>query len=153
MRKLYFVILLLVIGLAGNSFGAEKSMKAMLSGSEVVPPATTSATGEATFELSKNGKKLSYKITVKDIENVTAAHIHMGKMGEAGPPLAPIKMKAKKGKFSGTLAKGTITAKELMGSLKGKTVNDLVAEIEAGNTYVNVHTAKYPDGEIRGQIK
>lgn len=153
MRKLYFVILLLVIGLAGNSFGAEKSFKAMLSGSEVVPPATTSATGEATFELSKDGKKLSYKITVKDIENVTAAHIHKGKMGEAGPPLAPIQMKAKKGKFSGTLAKGTITAKELMGSLKGKTVNDLVAEIEAGNTYVNVHTAKYPDGEIRGQIK
>jgi len=42
---------------------------------------------------------------------------------------------------------------ELMGSLKGKTVNDLIEQIEAGNAYLNIHTSKHPDGEIRGQIK
>lgn len=151
MRKVYLIIFLLVIGLATSGLAAEKSFKAALSGSEA--GVQTMAKGEATFELSKNGKKLSYKVMVSDIENVTAAHIHMGKMGENGPPIAPIKIKGKKGKFSGTLAKGTITSKELMGSLKGKTVKDLVAEIEAGNAYLNVHTGKYPDGEIRGQIK
>lgn len=153
MRKTYLIIFLLVIGLATVGFAAEKSFKAMLSGSEGVPSIATVAKGEATFELSKNGKQLSYKVMVSDIENFTAAHIHMGKMGENGPPVALIKVKGKKGKFSGTLAKGTITSKELMSSLKGKTVKDLVAEIESGNTYLNVHTAKYPDGEIRGQIK
>ena len=153
MKKVYLIIFLLVIGLATTGFAAEKSFKAALSGSEVVPPATTMAKGEVAFELSKNGKKLSYKITVSDIEDATAVHIHLGKMGEAGPPIVPIQMKAKKGKFSGTLAKGTITSKELMGSLKGKTVKDLIAEIESGNAYLNVHTGKYPDGEIRGQIK
>ena len=153
MRKLSLIIFLLVTALATAGFAAEKSFKAALSGSEVVPTATTMAKGEATFELSKNGKKLSYKVTVSDIENVTAAHIHMGKMGVAGPAIVPIQMKAKKGKFSGTLAKGTITSKELIGSLKGKTVTDLITEIESGNAYLNVHTGKYPDGEIRGQIK
>lgn len=153
MRKVYLIIFLLVIGLATTGLAAEKSFKAMLSGGEGVPPVTTMAKGEATFELSKNGEKLSYKVTVSHIENVTAAHIHMGKMGKNGPPIALIQVRGEKGKFSGTLAQGIITSKELMGSLKGKTVKDLVAEIESGNTYLNVHTGKYPNGEIRGQIK
>ncbi len=153
MRKVYLIIFLLVIGLATTGLAAEKSFKAMLSGGEGVPPVTTMAKGEATFELSKNGEKLSYKVTVSHIENVTAAHIHMGKMGKNGPPIALIHVKGEKDKFSGILAQGTITSKELMGSLKGKTVKDLVAEIESGNTYLNVHTGKYPNGEIRGQIK
>ena len=59
----------------------------------------------------------------------------------------------KEGKFSGLLAKGTITDKDLIGPLAGKTVADLVAMIKDGGAYVNVHTDKYPDGEIRGQIK
>jgi hypothetical protein len=31
-------------------------------------------------------------------------------------------------------------------------MDDLVAEIDSGNTYVNVHTNAFPGGEIRGQI-
>ncbi|HXX57243.1 MAG TPA: CHRD domain-containing protein [Thermodesulfovibrionales bacterium] len=154
MRKIHLIIFLLVLGLATAGIAAEKSFKAMLSGSEVVPAVETMAKGEATFTLSKDGNELSYKVTVSDIENVTAAHIHMGKAGKSGPPLALIDVKGKKaGKFSGTLAEGKITAKELMGSLMGKSVKDLVKEMEAGNTYLNVHTEKYPDGELRGQIK
>lgn len=154
MRKVHLIIFLLAICLASTSIAAEKSFKATLSGSKVVPAVKTMAKGEATFKLSKNGNELSYKVKVSDIENITAAHIHMGKMGENGPPLALIDIMGKKaGKFSGTLAEGRITSKELMGSLMGKTVKDLVKEIEAGNAYVNVHTDKYPDGEIRGQIK
>jgi len=153
MRKVYVIIFLLVVGLSTNGLAAEKSFKATLSGGETVPPITTRAKGEATFELSKNGEKLSYKVKVSHIENVTATHIHMGKKGENGPPIALISAKSEKHKFRGTLAEGTITLKELMGPLKGKTVKDLVAEIQSGNAYLNVHTEKYPNGEIRGQIK
>jgi hypothetical protein len=154
MKTARIIIFLLVVGLATAGIAAEKSFKAMLSGNEVVPAVMTTAKGEATFTLGKDGKELMYKVTVTDIENVSAAHIHMGKMGKGGPPVALVDIKGKKsGKFSGTLAEGKITVKELMGSLKGKTVKDLVKEIEAGNTYLNVHTDKFPDGELRGQIK
>ena len=111
------------------------------------------AKGDATFTLSKDGKSLSYYVTVSGIENVTAAHIHLGKKGENGPPVALITNDKKSDKFSGTLAEGTITEKELMGSLMGKSVKDLVKQIKKGNAYLNVHTDKYPNGEIRGQIK
>ncbi len=153
MKKLYLIIFLLVVGLATYSFAAEKVFKAMLSGSESVPAVETMAKGDATFTLSKDGKALSYYVTVSDLENFTAAHIHLGKKGENGPPVALITNEKKTGKFSGTLAEGTITEKELMGSLMGKSVKDLVKQIKRGHAYLNVHTDKYPNGEIRGQIK
>jgi len=154
MRKISLIILVLTVGLATASVAAAKSFKAVLSGDDVVPAVKTMAKGEATFTLSKSGKELDYKVMVSDIENVTAAHIHLGKSGQNGPPVAPFDTKGKKtGTFSGTLAEGKITANQLMGSLKGKSVKDLIKEIEAGNAYVNVHTVKYPDGELRGQIK
>jgi CHRD domain len=130
------------------------AFEAKLSGTEVVPAVETKATGEADFKLSKDGKELTYYLKLKDIENVTAAHIHTGMMGASGGPVAGLFAGPKKeGKFSGEIAKGTITDKKLVGPLAGKTIGDLVEMIKSGGAYVNVHTDKYPDGEIRGQIK
>ncbi len=150
---MHLVIFLLVVGLAATAFAAQKSFKAMLSGSESVPVVETMAKGDATFTLIKDEKALSYYVTVSDIEDVTAAHIHLGKKGENGPPVALITNEKRAGKFSGTLAEGTITKKELMGPMMGKSVEDLVKQIKKGNAYLNVHTDKYPNGEIRAQIK
>ncbi len=129
-------------------------LSATLSGADVVPPATTGATGKATFTINKDHTLLYYTVTVSDLENVTAAHIHAGKKGENGPPVALITIKAaKKGKVSGILAEGSIGAEDMMMSFKGKSVWDLYQQLTTGDYYVNVHTTKYPDGEIRGQIK
>ena len=49
-------------------------------------------------------------------------------------------------------ASGTINNLDLQGSLKGKNISDLIILVESGDTYVNVHSESYPDGEIRGQI-
>ena len=145
----FAVVLTASLGMAASHGGH----KAMLTGTEVVPPVETKASGEATFTLSKDGKELAYTLTVKDIENATAAHIHAGKKGENGGPLAGLFTGPKKeGTFSGELAKGTITEKELMGPLAGKQVKDLVKIIKEGGAYVNIHTEKNPNGEVRGQI-
>lgn len=146
----FAVVLTASLGAAASHHG----YKAALTGAEVVPPVETKAAGEATFTLSKDGKELAYTLTAKDIENATAAHIHAGKKGENGGPLAGLFAGPKKeGSFSGELAKGTITDKNLMGPLAGKKVQDLVKIIKEGGAYVNIHTEKNPNGEVRGQIK
>ncbi len=165
MKKVCIVVLFLVfiasVGFAAESMEKsvsggqtveEQSFSAVLTGASVVPTVTTDAKGDARFHLSKDGKKLFYRIKAAGLEGITAAHIHMGKKGENGPPIALINVKPAKAKKTGTIAKGAVTKNELMTSLKGKDLSALIDEINAENAYVNVHTAKNPDGEIRGQI-
>jgi hypothetical protein len=131
----------------GNSFHAKLTPK------EETKAPDSKASGKAEFKLSKDGTTLTYKLHVKNLMNANAAHIHMAKKGMDGPPIVGFSTEAKKGKFSGVFAQGTIMDKDLMGPLQGKTVNDLVNTFKSGDAYVNVHTDTNPDGEIRGQIK
>jgi hypothetical protein len=156
MKKIRLTLLIfLALGMAAAlAAAARNEFKATLTGSEVVPPVKTAAKGEADFKIGKDGKSLAYKLKVSNIENVGAVHVHTGKKGENGAPVAMLfKGPEKKGRFSGTLAEGKITAKDLMGPLSGKSLKDLIKEIESGDTYVNVHTEQNPGGEIRGQVR
>src|ERR1039457_1942417 len=152
--KLLLFVILASIMVVSVGFAAEKSFHAKLTGKEEVPSVNTKATGDAKFKLSSDGNELIYELHVKNIKNATAAHIHLGMMGKSGPPLANLFTGPKKeGKFSGELSEGTITAKDLSGSLKDKSIDELVQLIKSGEAYVNVHTEGTPGGEIRGQIK
>jgi hypothetical protein len=156
MKTLKFVLISVfaMVITASLAFAASGSFKAKLTGKDEVPAVTTKAKGEAVFKLSKDGKELTFTLKVKNIENASAAHIHAGKKGENGGPVVGLFSGPKKeGTFSGQLAAGTITDKNLIGPLAGKTVADLVTMIKSGGAYVNVHTDKNKDGEIRGQLK
>ena len=133
------------------------SFKAHLSGDQEVPPAETKATGQTIFKLSKDGTELEYKLIVANIENVRMAHIHLGPAGANGPVVAWLYPDAPPaqlipGRTNGILAEGTITSADLVGTLAGASLQDLIDLMTAGQTYVNVHTDQYPGGEIRGQI-
>ncbi len=152
--KLLLLVLMAAVFTASLCSAAEKSFHAKLSGHEEVPGIKTKAGGEVEFRLGKDGKELAYKLTVKDMENVTAAHIHEGKRGKSGPPVVSLFAGPKKeGKFSGVLAEGTITEKDLMGDLQGKPLAGLIKLFKSGGAYVNVHTDSHPDGEVRGQVR
>jgi hypothetical protein len=60
----------------------EQSFLAILSGQQEVPPVQAKASGEASFELTDQGTKLRYEITVSDIQNVTMAHLHLAPEGK-----------------------------------------------------------------------
>jgi len=142
---------------AGGGTGMSASTQsnhfdAKLSGKNEVPPKDTKATGTATFNVIGTDS-ITYTVHVKDMQMVTAAHIHQGKAGENGPVLVTLyNNPTPSAMTNGELAKGTITATNLEGPLAGKQVTDLISMIKSGGTYANVHTTANPMGEIRGQI-
>lgn len=153
------VMALLAVGAApALSQGPHENFRTHLSGDEEVPAVETQAQGQAIFKLSADGESLDYKLIVANIDDVQMAHIHLAPAGQNGgivvwlypdgPPPQLIE-----GRTQGVLAEGTITADDLTGSLEGASMDDLLDEIRAGNTYVNVHTSEFGGGEVRGQIR
>ncbi|WP_219834944.1 CHRD domain-containing protein [Paenibacillus sp. R14(2021)] len=131
-----------------------KTFKASLKGRNEVPPVRTNSTGNAVFRLNSAGDKLFFRLVIQNIKKVTQAHIHLGRRGENGPVVAFLCGPSKFGiSVKRGVIRGTLTQNDLVGPLSGKTIRDLVLQIESGNAYANVHTIKNPNGEIRGQIK
>ena len=167
-RAIVAVLLALTVAAVGASApttAASRTYVAHLNGDNEVPPNDSLAQGQAIFKVSKDGTSIEYRLVVANIENVVASHIHIGAPGENGPVVAFLYGPAEPGGgfTSGVLASGTITADDLVGPLAGQPLSALIDEIEAGNTYVNVHTndgvvppntgpGDFPGGEIRGQI-
>ncbi len=109
-----------------------------LSGSQEVPAVDTMAMGSgyALFDTTNNNVSL---VAVTTIENATMAHIHTGFAGVNGPVLAAlVESEATAGVWmtDGSIALDEATATQLL----------------SGGHYVNVHTAAFTGGEIRGQI-
>ncbi len=129
-----------------------KHFDAKLTGKDEVPSTDTKATGMADFKVIGTDS-ISYNINVTNMQKVTEAHIHQGKAGVNGPVVVTLfETKTPSPTTNGILSKGTITATNLEGPLKGKQINDLISMIKSGDTYVNVHTEANPKGEIRGQL-
>jgi hypothetical protein len=152
---LAFAISLFSLAHINFAFAQEEQTEAftaMLSGGEEVPPVETTATGNASFTI-EGEDSIEYSVNVTGMDKVTAAHIHDAKTGENGQVVVTLfKADSPTGVTSGVLANGTITASDLEGDMQGLAVDDLIKAMERGETYVNVHTEKNPNGEIRGQI-
>jgi hypothetical protein len=107
-----------------------------LSGANEVPPVTTSASGSGTVTVSADCS-VSARITVSGM-TATAAHIHEGAAGANGGVIVPF---VKEGDNTFVAAPGA------------KMNAAQCAAYKAGRTYVNVHSAKHPPGEVRAQLK
>lgn len=101
--------------------------------------ARTGAGGTFTVPLteSSGSYSIAWTLTFKNLTGrAQAAHIHKGKPGKAGPVLVTLCGPCKSGR------KG-----------KARISKTIASAMKAGTAYVNVHTAKNPAGEIRGQIR
>ena len=144
----------LTVSIVDQIHAAKYPYDAPLSGENEVPPVETTATGEADFTELENDT-IKYRVNVTGITNASAAHIHMGQEGENGDIVIDLlNTPTSKGTDTayGMIFRGNLTDAGLKGPLQGQTLNDLIAAMDSGDTYVNVHTAANPDGEIRGQI-
>lgn len=110
---------------------------AALSGAQEVPANASVATGSAVFSYDPATKVLTGTVTTTGIV-ATAAHIHEGAPGVAGP--VAIALTGGAGGVWTVPASTTLTDAQY-------------ATLQANGFYVNVHSAALPAGEIRGQIE
>ena len=134
-------------------------------GYEENPDISSVATGHFTARLSDDGNSLHYKLTYSGLEGaVTQAHVHFGKRavnggvsyflcgtaaapGPAGTPACPT---------PGGTVEGDIDAADVIGpspqGIEPGAFKEILAAMRAGSAYANVHSTKWPGGEIRAQI-
>ena len=131
-----------------------KQFTANMVGGNEVPPVSTNGEGYASFRTSVNDTVLKYKVNMTGLSEITGAQILQGKVGQNGDVIIDLWNDSKKntGKQATTI-RGNITNSDLLGPMKGKILDTLLAAVNTGDTYVNVNTSSHPSGEIRGQIK
>ncbi len=119
-----------------NSQVPQNVFSATLTGSQEVPSVTSTGSGTGVVRIDPATNQMRATIVTADI-NGTQAHIHIGATDVEGPVVFSLTESAAGSGVWTTIA--TLTA-------------DQLSQLTAGNYYFNVHTAAYPDGEIRGQI-
>ena len=155
---------LLVVSLAIAAGGKKNFNTRGLNGYEENPDISTVASGSFKASVDEDAQTITYELTYSGLEgDVLQAHIHFGKPainggisvflcsnlgnGPAGTPTCP---------QSGTVAR-TVPASDIIGpvaqGIEAGNLAELVAAMRAGSTYANVHSSKWPGGEIRAQLK
>ena len=135
--KIAWVAAGLTVALAGTITAAQAEMikfHADLTAAQATPPTDSKGMGTAEVTVDTDTKKVSWTTKIDGLTgDAKAAHIHgPAAVGETAPPEIDM---------SNAITEGSADITEAQ-----------IADIKAGKTYVNVHTAKFPDGEIRGQL-
>ena len=142
---------------SGKGEGKGKVKANRMSSYQEVPSVSTGGTGR--FEAKIKGSTIQYKLTYSGLSSAaSAAHVHFGQVGVnggiaaflcggGGKPACPAS-----GTISGTIVGSDVIGPTSQGIAPGE-IAELIAAMRAGVTYANVHTANFPAGELRGQIK
>jgi hypothetical protein len=109
-----------------------------LTGNAETPAGDPVATGTAEFHLRAGQGQVCYQIAAKNLPAAVAAHIHRGAAGAAGPVVVPLTTPNATGSSSGCAAVARALVKAILAA--------------PASYYVNVHTAEFPAGAIRGQL-
>jgi hypothetical protein len=145
---------------SGDGFSA---VQVRLTGYEE-DPLVLSTTGAGFLRARISDDKIQYRLSYANLEgSVTQAHIHFGGRSQSGGIAVFLCTNAGNGP-AGTQAcpaapatiTGTLTAADVIGpagqGIAAGEFAEFVRAIRAGKTYANVHTSKYPAGEVRGQL-
>jgi hypothetical protein len=152
--------------------GGGKQVREDLSGYQEVPAISTTGNGTFKARIDRNGQQISYRLTYADLESsVTQAHIHIGQRAVNGaivaflcsnlpnPPAGTPACPPAPGTVEGTIepadVRDTTAANPPVGGqgIEAGAFDELVDAIKARVTYANVHSTKWPGGEIRAQLE
>lgn len=172
MRKtiLFSVLLIVAISMFWLAASAQRSahqVRARLTGYQETPSTlSTVAFGEFRGKINSSDTEMTYELAFENLEgSVTQAHIHFGAKGlsggimiwlcgtspgnpgPAGTPACPTE----------GVVTSSVTAADVIGPAgQGISAGEFAEALQAMRSemaYANVHSAKYPGGEIRGQIQ
>jgi hypothetical protein len=159
------VVVLVALGAAGVTFAdGPRQWSAKLIGFNEVPAVSTVASGRFKATVSHDEGSVEWELSYEDLEGaVQQAHIHVAQKSVNGGISVFLCTNLGNGP-AGTQAcpappatiSGTFTAADVIGP-SGQGVApaefaELLRAIRAGKTYANVHSAKFPGGEVRGQL-
>ena len=119
-----------------SAAAASNAFIASLRGAQEVPPNTSAAQGAGVVLTDSSRHAVLAAVTTTGIAG-TAAHIHAGQPGTAGPIVVPL--------VENPAGSGIWTASATL-------TDDQFNELINGGMYLNVHSTAFPNGEIRGQI-
>ena len=126
--------LAMLAGCAGMDYQAS-GQQVRLWGTSEVPPVQTQAYGTGVINIAAD-RSVTVTLSVVDMMP-TAAHIHEGAAGTNGPVILPL---------------NRISERAFVAPNNARLTEAQYAAYKAGNLYVNVHSEKYPNGEVRSQI-
>ena len=133
------VVLIGVVGAGAQGGGQEsKALFAVLTGAK--EPEGGDPNGRGSFTAIVDGNRLCYGLTNRNIEDPAAAHIHRGRAGVAGDIVVPLEQPS-----SGDPGASSDCVRV------ARSVSRAILQ-NPNRYYVNVHTAGFPDGAIRGQL-
>lgn len=114
------------------------TFEAAMSGAQEVPPVSTAGAGQAEVQYRPATGMVHWRVTHSGLSGpVTGAHIH----GPAGP-----------GQNASVLIPFTnVGASPITG--EARVTPEQLGQLRSGQWYVNLHTARNPNGEIRGQLR
>lgn len=161
-----FVLAAIVMALNGAAVAHDEvgdRFRAKLNGfNEVVGPGSISTTGRGTLRahLHQDAATISYTLSYSAMEStVTQAHIHFAQQHVGGGVIAFLCGGGDKpacpspgGTVTGVIDAADIIGPESQGIEPGS-FGEAVRAMRAGATYANVHSMRWPAGEIRGQIR
>lgn len=116
---------------------------AALDAAQETTSSTSTATGSAIVLYDTKSNRLDLTVTLLGFTNtISDSHIHEGAVGVSGPPVVPLG-----GEVNYTRAGNTTS-----GTFENLTYSGTPATLLTGGAYLNIHSAAFPAGEIRGQL-
>lgn len=137
------VVALAMPALSTGAAGVERF--ATMKGNEEVPgPGDPNGKGDAVITLKKKKRKVCFDLTWEKLDGASAAHIHKGRKGVAGP--IKVELFTADPELS-----GDASLDDCVKHVKKRKIRKI--KRHPGRYYVNVHNSIYPDGAIRGQLE
>ena len=159
------LVAMVLLSVASSAI-ARDDLEARLKSYQEVPAVSSAATGRFKASIDKASNTIRYELSYAGLEgDVRQSHIHIGQRGVNGgitiwlcqtaanvSPIATTPLCPQSGSVNGVVSAADVIGPVGQG-IAATEITKVLAAVRAGVAYVNVHSSRFPAGEIRGQLR